>query len=92
MKNINKYTNLAAYVADTNRPTNESTVSSIDESKVLKFDGKNVLVDKPGAGVGDILVYNTKTMSLQFIKLDTYNAATLPSGITPIGVVCYRLS
>lgn len=90
MKNINKYTNLAAYAADTNRPTNESTVSSIDESKVLKFDGKNVLVDKPGAWVGDILVYNTKTMSLQFIKLDTYNAATLPSGITPIGVVYYR--
>lgn len=90
MKNINKYTNLAAYVADTNRPTNESTVSSIDESKVLKFDGKNVLVDKLGASIGDILVYNTKTASLQFIKLDTYNASTLPSGITPIGVVYYR--
>lgn len=90
MKNINKYTTLAAYTADTNRPTNESTVSSIDESKVLKFDGKNVLVDKLGASIGDILVYNTKTASLQFIKLDTYNAATLPAGITPIGVVYYR--
>lgn len=90
MKNINKYTTLAAYTADTNRPTTDRTVSAIAESGEVKFDGKNVIVDKPGAGIGDILVYNTKTMSLQFIKLDTYNAATLPAGITPIGVVYYR--
>ena len=90
MKYINKYDTKAQYNADVNRPTTDRTVSSIVESGEVKFDGKNVLVDKPGAGIGDILVYNTKTASLQFIKLDTYNAANLPAGITPIGVVYYR--
>lgn len=90
MKYINKYDTIAQYNSDANRPTTDRTVSSIVESGEVKFDGKNVLVDKPGAGIGDILVYNTKTASLQFIKLDTYNAATLPAGITPIGVVYYR--
>ena len=90
MKYINKYDTKAQYDADANRPTTDRTVSSIVESGEVKFDGKNVLVDKPGAGIGDILVYNTKTASLQFIKLDTYDAATLPAGITPIGVVYYR--
>ena len=90
MKYINKYNTIAQYNADANRPTTDKTVSSIVESGEVKFDGKNVMVDKPGAGIGDILVYNTKTASLQFIKLDTYNAATLPAGITPIGVVYYR--
>lgn len=90
MKYINKYNTKAQYDADANRPTTDRTVSSIVESGEVKFDGKNVFVDKPGAGIGDILVYNTKTASLQFIKLDTYNSATLPAGITPIGVVYYR--
>ena len=90
MKYINNYATKAAYTADANRPTGLSTVSNIQDGTGVVFDGKNVLVDKPGAGIGDILVYNTKTMSLQFIKLDTYNAATLPAGITPIGVVYYR--
>ena len=90
MKYINKYDTITQYSADVNRPTTDRTVSSIVESGEVKFDGKNVLVDKPGAGIGDILVYNTKTASLQFIKLDTYNAATIPAGITPIGVVYYR--
>ena len=90
MKYINNYATKAAYTADANRPTGLSTVSNIQDGTGVVFDGKNVLVDKPGAGIGDILVYNTKTASLQFIKLDTYNAATLPAGITPIGVVYYR--
>ena len=72
MKNINKYTNLAAYNADTNRPTNESTVSSIDENKVLKFEGKNVIVDKAGAEVGDIAVYDKNTLTKRFVKFSTY--------------------
>ena len=92
MKYINKYNTVAQYNSDANRPTTDKTVSSIVESGEVKFDGKNVIVDKPGSGIGDILVYNTKTMSLQFIKLDTHNAETLPAVITPIGVVYYRTS
>lgn len=90
MKNINKYTTLAAYTADTNRPTNESTVSSIDENKVLKFEGKNVIVDKPAAEIGDICVYDKNTQTKRFVKFPTFNLSTLPSNLVIGGVVYYR--
>lgn len=89
MKNINKYTNLAAYAADTNRPTNESAVSSIDENKVLKFEGKNVIVDKAGAEVGDIAVYDKNTLTKRFVKFSTFQSP-LPSNLVAAGVVYYR--
>ena len=91
MKNINKYANLAEYTADTNRPTNESTVSSIDENKVLKFDGKNVIVDKTGAEVGDIAVYDKNTLTKRFVKFSTYQSP-LPTNLVVGGVVYYRTS
>ena len=84
MKYINKYNTKAQYDADANRPTTDRTVSSIVESGEVKFDGKNVLVDKPGASIGDILVYNTKTASLivtakwaveYIVKLSGFDAA-----------------
>lgn len=90
MKNINKYTTLAAYTADTNRPTNESTISSIDENKVLKFEGKNVIVDKPAAEIGDICVYDKNTQTKRFVKFPTFNLSTLPSNLVIGGVVYYR--
>ena len=89
MKNINKYINLAEYTADTSRPTNESTVSSIDENKVLKFEGKNVIVDKAGAEVGDIAVYDKSTLTKRFVKFSTYQAP-LPTNLVVGGVVYYR--
>lgn len=89
MKNINKYINLAEYTADTSRPTNESTVSSIDENKVLKFEGKNVIVDKAGAEVGDIAVYDKNTLTKRFVKFSTYKAP-LPTNLVVGGVVYYR--
>lgn len=89
MKNINKYVNLAEYTADTSRPTNESTVSSIDENRVLKFDGKNVIVDKTGAEVGDIAVYDKNTLTKRFVKFSTYQAP-LPTNLVVAGVVYYR--
>ena len=51
MKNINHYANIAAFNADTNRPTNESTASSINDGTGVVFAGRNILVDKAGAGV-----------------------------------------
>lgn len=90
MKNINKYTDLAAYTADANRPTNESTVSSIEENKVLKFDGKNVIVDKACAEVGDIAVFDKNTSTKRFIKTATYNATNFPSNLVVAGVVYHR--
>lgn len=90
MKQINNYLTKAAYTADGNRPTNKSTVSNIADGTGVVFEGKNVLVDKAGAGIGDIAVYDTATTSVRFIKFGTYNAATLPASITILGVVYYR--
>ena len=90
MKQINNYLTKAAYTADGNRPTNKSTVSNIADGTGVVFEGKNVLVDKPAAGVGDICVYDTAVSSVRFIKLGTYNAVTLPASITILGVVYYR--
>lgn len=89
-KYINNYANKAAYTADSKRTTTKSAVSNVADGTGVVFDGKNVLVDKAGAGIGDIAVYNTSVSAVQFIKFGTYNAATLPASITIIGVVYYR--
>ena len=90
MKYLNKYATTASYTADSNRPTTESTTSLIQDGTGVKFDGKNVLVEKAGAGIGDICVYNKTLLRKQFIKLDTYNAATFPDNLVLMGVVYYR--
>lgn len=90
MKYINNYANKAAYAADSNRPTTKSAVSNVSDGTGVIYDGKNVLVEKASAGIGDICVYDTAVSDVRFIKLDTYNAATLPASITVIGVVYYR--
>lgn len=88
MKNINLYNNTAAYTADTNRPTGESAVSLIGDGTGVKFDGKNVLTLSPA--VGDIVVWDSVNSVKKYLKYGTYNAATLPAGITIIGVVYNR--
>lgn len=90
MKYINLYPDLAAYTSDANRPTDKSTVSLINESRSFKFEGKNVVVEKSGAEVGDIAIYDTKTLSKRFIKFSTYNQSTIPSNFLTRGVVYYR--
>ena len=90
MKNINNYLTKAAYTADSNRPTTKSTVSNVADGTGVIYDGKNVLVEKAGASIGDICVYDIAVSAIRFIKADTYNAVTLPSSITIIGVVYYR--
>ena len=87
MKNINLYNDTAAYVADVNRPADESTVSHILDGTGVKFEGVNVLVDKAGAEIGDILVFDKTTSTKKFIKYGTYNAAKLPASLVSIGVV-----
>jgi len=89
-KYINNYANKAAYTADSKRTTTKSAVSNVADGTGVIFSGKNVLVDKPAAGIGDIAVYNTAVSAVQFIKFGTYNAATLPASITILGVVYYR--
>ena len=92
MKYINNYLTKAAYTADSNRPTTKSTVSNVADGTGILYEGKNVLVEKAGAGIGDIAVYNTAVSAVQFIKFGTYNAATLPSSITILGVEIGRAS
>lgn len=91
MKNINKYADLAAYTADTNRPTTESTVSAIVENKVIKFNGVNVIVDKAGAEVGDICVFDKNTNTTRYVKFSSIKTP-LPTNLVVGGVVYFRTS
>lgn len=91
MKYVNNYANLTAYTADTNRPTTLSTVSNLEDGNEVRILGKNVLVGKPGAGVGDILVFDKNTSSLKYIKYGTYTSSTLSSNLIPGGVVYERI-
>lgn len=87
MKNINRYTNIAAYNADTNRPANESTASSVADGTGIIIAGKNILVGKAGAGVGDIVVFDKSDNTTKAIKYGTYQSAGFPSNLVPQGVI-----
>lgn len=91
MKYVNNYTNLAAYTSDANRPTTLSTISNLEDRNEIRIQGKNILVEKSGAGVGDILVFDKNTSSLKYIKHGTYTSSTLPSNLVPGGVVYERI-
>lgn len=87
MKNINFYANIAAFNADTNRPTTESTASSIADGTGIIIAGKNILVNKAGAGIGDIVVFDKTDSKTKVIKYGTYQAAGFPSNLVPQGVI-----
>lgn len=99
MKNINYYTDLIAYNADTNRPTTESTASSVSDGTGVIIAGKNILVEKAGAGIGDIVVFDKTDSKTKVIKYGTYQAAGFPANLVPQGVIydkdeakCYVIS
>jgi len=79
MKNINKYDNLAAYDADTNRPANENTVSLIKDINIIKRNGVNVIVPSIYCAVGDTVVYDVVEEKYKVIKNGTVNRASLSS-------------
>ena len=87
MKNIKRYTNLAAYNADANRPTTESTASSVADGTGVIIAGKNILVNKDGAGIGDIVVFDKTDSKTKVIKYGTYQAAGFPANLVPQGVI-----
>lgn len=88
MKYINKYADLAAYTADSNRPAEDKTVSKV--AGALRYEGKNVIVDKKYCDVGDTRVFDKNDGAIKVVKLDTLNLATLPSNYVIGGVVDYR--
>lgn len=92
MKYINTYNNEAAYLADTNRPTSESTVSHIIDSTENRFDGVNVVLPKEYATVGDTFVFDTADLQHKVVKLGTLNIATLGSNYVIGGTVKRRES
>ena len=88
MKYINKYADLAAYNADTNRPIEAKTISKIAND--IRYEGKNVIVDKKYCDIGDTRVFDKNDGAIKVVKLDTLNLATLPSNFVIGGVVYYR--
>jgi hypothetical protein len=90
MKNINKYDNLAAYEADTNRPTDENTVSLIKDINIIKRNGVNVIVPSIYCEVGDTVIYDTVEEKYKVIKNGTVNRALLSSRYIITAVVVER--
>lgn len=90
MSQVNKYADKAGYTADKNRKDTQSAVSYIENDGSLVYDGVNVVVDKPAAGVGDLVVFDKTDSTLKFIKGDTLVAEKIPSALVPAGVVYGR--
>lgn len=98
---INKYTDAAAYAADSSARAalGGSTVSMEDDSKVLHYDGVNVAVKRPRQGdavyVPTTSVYRAATPgsgvtegSVTFVAGDTVDDAKMTAaGFTALGVV-----
>ncbi len=91
MKYINTYQDTAAYNADTARAALPlSSVSNIQDGSGVKFTGKNVIMDKLSASVGDTVVFDKTANAIKVVKLDTLNRATLPANLVIMGVVFHR--
>lgn len=90
MSQVNKYVDKAGYTADKNRKDTQSAVSYIEDDGMLVYDGVNVVVDKPAAGVGDLAVFDKATGTIRFVKGATLLPAQLPPELVPVAVVYGR--
>lgn len=90
MSQVNKYADEAGYTADKNRKDTQSAVSYIENDGALVYDGVNVVVDKPAAGVGDLAVFDKTTGTIRFVKGATLVAEQLPPELVPVAVVYAR--
>lgn len=90
MSQVNKYADKAGYTADKNRKDTQSAVSYIEDDGMLVYDGVNVVVDKPAAGVGDLAVFDKATGTIRFVKGATLLPAQLPPELVPVAVVYAR--
>ena len=87
MDYIRYYNTIAEYNADTTRPTDKSVTCYVNDGTGTVYTGRNVLVDKKAAKIGDILVFDKSDSLKKFIAYGTYHAASLPASIVTIGVV-----
>lgn len=90
MSQVNKYADKAGYTADKNRKDTQSAVSYIENDGMLVYDGVNVVVDKPAAGVGDLAVFDKTDGTLKFVKGATLLYDRLPPELLPMAVVYGR--
>src|SRR5574343_1080451 len=88
MKFINKYADLAAYTADTNRPAEAKTVSKVAND--LRYEGKNIILPLSAAEKGDTIVYDKNDLTRKVVKLGSLNTATLGSNFVIGGTVAWR--
>ena len=82
---IKYYDTLAAYEADV-KSAFESQVSLIGADNVIKFDGRNVIVDIRSAKTGSIAVLDGNH-ALHFVSVETFSSASFMSNFEVVGVV-----
>lgn len=90
MAQINSYTDSAAYTADESRDATKSSVSLIESTNEVVYDGVNVVVSKPYAEIGDLVAFDTEAKKAVFVKGSTLNADVLPATLVPMAVVYAR--
>lgn len=88
MRNINKYNVELDYIMDS-RPTTESVVSFVTESKQIHYDGKNVIKPLTKYGkydIGDELCVDTLSNKLCVLATKTYDESSFGSRYRRCGV------
>lgn len=90
MAQVNKYADKSAYNGDANRNKNKSAVSHIEANGANIYDGVNIVVDKPHAGEGDLVVFDKIEGRKRFVKHGTVKRAAMPAHLVPISVVLFR--
>lgn len=71
MKYIKNYSDQAAYDADQTRPTDASVVSLINASKMVRYNGVNVVAEVDYASKGDTVIFDTVDGRTKVVKLGT---------------------
>lgn len=71
MKYIKNYADQAAYDADQTRPTDASVVSLINASKMVRYNGVNVVAEVDYASKGDTVIFDTVDGRTKVVKLGT---------------------
>lgn len=90
MTQVKKYTDKAAYEADTTRLSTKSAVSFIESETVTIYDGVNTVVGKSAAAIGDLAVFDKTDGVVKFIKGATVTKAQIPANLVPLAVVYAR--
>lgn len=90
---LNTYEDIAAYNADNTRPSDESTISLIEsEDRIISNYGKNLVLPKHCAQIGDTMIWDTVDEEIKVVKLSTLNISDLQTRYIVCGTVAFRNS